>query len=88
MDQAGARIPWTAVCLACDYPLRGLKHHACPECGRVFNPADRSTYRRLPLLTYTGKLYRGELIVIVFVALLLGFITFGIIYSNLLWFLF
>lgn len=34
-----------AVCLGCGYALRGLTRAVCPECGRVFDPTDASTYR-------------------------------------------
>ncbi|HEX2973933.1 MAG TPA: hypothetical protein VHP11_16490 [Tepidisphaeraceae bacterium] len=27
-----------ALCLDCNYSLRGLTEHRCPECGRVFDP--------------------------------------------------
>lgn len=30
-------------CFECDYPLLGLESRRCPECGREFDPADRST---------------------------------------------
>jgi hypothetical protein len=43
----------TARCLGCDYPLRGLPQHRCPECGRVFDPADATTFNpglTLPLI--------------------------------------
>jgi hypothetical protein len=31
-------------CTACGYDLRGLPEHACPECGRPFDPADPQTW--------------------------------------------
>lgn len=73
-----AGIPWTAVCLDCEYPLRGLGHHACPECGRHFSPKDHNTYRRLGVMTYTRKLYRGEFVVAAFVILFIAFLMLGI----------
>ena len=30
-------------CLSCNYPLTGLPSNVCPECGRVFDPADPAT---------------------------------------------
>src|SRR5690349_10031462 len=30
-------------CLGCGYSLIGLLDPRCPECGRVFDPADRTT---------------------------------------------
>jgi ribosomal protein L32 len=71
-------IPWTAVCLECGYSLRGLGHHQCPECGRAFDPADTRTYSRLGIVTYTRKLYRGEIVVGVFLLLFIGFLMFGV----------
>jgi len=29
-----------ALCLGCNYPLRGLRSNRCPECGRPFDPDD------------------------------------------------
>lgn len=34
-----------ARCLGCGYLLRELQETRCPECGRPFDPTDRSTYR-------------------------------------------
>ena len=31
-------------CLGCGYSLMGLTTFRCPECGQVFDPADRRTY--------------------------------------------
>jgi hypothetical protein len=33
-------------CQNCDYSLanRGAAEHRCPECGRVFDPSDASTF--------------------------------------------
>jgi len=31
-------------CKTCHYPLAKLTTHRCPECGRVFDPDDPSTY--------------------------------------------
>jgi hypothetical protein len=30
-------------CRHCQYPLRGLTEHRCPECGQAFDPADATT---------------------------------------------
>jgi len=35
----------TMFCIGCDYVLDGLSEHRCPECGRVFDPEDRKSYR-------------------------------------------
>lgn len=37
--------PVTSWCLECDYSLAGLTENRCPECGRVFDPADPDTMR-------------------------------------------
>ena len=31
------------LCFGCDYPLRGLAGHRCPECGRAFDPDNAAT---------------------------------------------
>jgi hypothetical protein len=36
-------VPDEALCLGCNYPLRGLVSARCPECGRPFDPADPIT---------------------------------------------
>ena len=33
-------------CRQCNYDLRHLSKHACPECGTAFDPGDPSTFRR------------------------------------------
>lgn len=71
-------LPRTAVCLDCEYPLRGLGRCVCPECGRAFDPADTRTYSRLGFVTFTRKLYRGELVVGMFLLLSIGFLMLGI----------
>jgi hypothetical protein len=35
-------------CLSCQYSLAGLIEHRCPECGRRFDPSDRSTFGTSP----------------------------------------
>jgi hypothetical protein len=35
-------------CLGCSYALVGLEESRCPECGRVFDPADLTTYSAKP----------------------------------------
>jgi hypothetical protein len=42
-----------ALCIACNYPLRGLSSTRCPECGREFDPADPWTMEtRRPVPQY------------------------------------
>lgn len=31
-------------CLTCQYDLRNLTEHRCPECGRPFDPSDECTF--------------------------------------------
>jgi uncharacterized protein (TIGR03382 family) len=38
-------------CRQCGYRLFGLSANRCPECGQVFDPANRGTYLRYPPLT-------------------------------------
>ncbi len=41
-------------CRGCAYRLQGLTEHRCPECGRPFDPSDRTTFHtRLA----SGKLF-------------------------------
>ena len=35
-------------CRSCSYPLTGITSQACPECGRVFDLADSTTFRNCP----------------------------------------
>lgn len=35
-------------CLTCDYDLRALPEHRCPECGRAFDPSRPDTFARKP----------------------------------------
>ena len=36
-------------CLSCNYDLRNLPEHRCPECGREFDPNDASTFLSEPV---------------------------------------
>jgi hypothetical protein len=36
-------VPDGALCLSCNYPLRGLSSGRCPECGRAFDPGEPMT---------------------------------------------
>lgn len=56
IDVPLARRTPVALCLDCDYPLNGLLSHACPECGREFNPADPSTMNLWRPLGHAGRL--------------------------------
>lgn len=42
------RLPHGAECLGCQYPLVGVAEPVYPECGREFNPHDRTTYGPKP----------------------------------------
>ena len=79
-QQAIPKISSRAVCLDCEYPLRGLDTARCPECGRGFDPANRSSYRKLDRITYTCRLYAGPLVVGGFIA---AFIIFVVLASVL-----
>jgi hypothetical protein len=39
-----ATVPANALCIGCNYPLRGLTEPRCPECGRPFDLVDRETF--------------------------------------------
>ncbi|MCH8146875.1 MAG: hypothetical protein IH987_02645 [Planctomycetes bacterium] len=38
-------LPESAMCIDCDYFLRGLDVSVCPECGRAFDPSDATTFQ-------------------------------------------
>lgn len=42
-NSSSSRSP-SRTCLGCGYPLSPSVHFHCPECGRGFNPSDRTTY--------------------------------------------
>jgi hypothetical protein len=46
--------PDNRFCLDCGYSLRGLLDPRCPECGRVFDPADPKTWSPRPPLEQRG----------------------------------
>lgn len=63
-------------CIDCAYDLRGLSRHACPECGRWFEPDDPTSYdTRPPFLRWT---YWAPGFVI---ALLVGLLGFGFLFG-------
>lgn len=46
---------WDLACPRCNYPLRGLPSHRCPECGAAFVPAELvQTWTRVRPPRYTG----------------------------------
>lgn len=45
MKEMPVAVPDNALCLGCGYSLRGLADDVCPECGRAFDPGDRSTFK-------------------------------------------
>ncbi|HSV13785.1 MAG TPA: hypothetical protein VLI90_05970 [Tepidisphaeraceae bacterium] len=47
--------PTTGLCLDCNYSLRDLPTPRCPECGREFDPADKTTFNPgRPVPTYAA----------------------------------
>ncbi len=45
----------TKFCAECNYPLEKLRDSRCPECGRLFDPKDPSSFRGTQ--SYPVKLY-------------------------------
>jgi hypothetical protein len=67
----------TIFCLECSYPLDGLKHPRCPECGKPFTFSNPNTYSDRPrssLRDTTLPILTGPLVVIpiVWVAVFFG----------------
>jgi hypothetical protein len=51
-------------CLSCNYDLRDLPEHRCPECGRDFDPNDPRTFAvdrtsRFPLGWFLMGMFAG-----------------------------
>ena len=46
MGQVPAPLPDDALCLTCNYALRGLTSPRCPECGRPFDPDQPLTFNQ------------------------------------------
>jgi len=46
---------YQGLCLACDYPLRGLAENRCPECGRGFDPKDPKSVNPGKSLGWVGR---------------------------------
>ncbi len=74
----GQDMPWNAVCSGCEYPLRGLGHPECPECGLPFDPGDIHSFRRLGVLSYARKAYSGKAVVTVFILTFIAFLMLGV----------
>jgi len=43
-------------CISCNYDLKRLREHRCPECGREFDPRDPSSYVIVRLASRSGRL--------------------------------
>lgn len=71
-----------AVCLDCGYALAGLQSPACPECGRLFEPANLTTYG-LKAPHAPGQI-SGRLIVFILIVSVLGALFWLIVLSMLL----
>lgn len=83
-------------CRSCRYPLSSIGGHACPECGRRFDPADQRTFARRQWRVSIEHLVRATLILtalgsLTFLSLsiwpgVLGDLMFWIAVSFVLWF--
>ena len=85
-----------ATCLDCGYKLRALPEPRCPECGRVFDPADPETmkvpaYAKAPLMrlrTFGEEMIRASIVASALV--ILGRFDVGpvvVLYGIALWIL-
>ncbi len=66
-------------CRRCGYELRGLTAPRCPECGRVFDPANPRTYRRRPIRRWLQRLIRTAVLILAF------FLMLAVIWAWLYW---
>lgn len=85
MRAVNAEVPVAAVCLGCGYRLYALPESRCPECGRVFDPCNPSTFRTprsRAWLSWTPVLWLG------FGALVLSLALLGVFYLLLVIFSF
>lgn len=67
-------IPLNARCQGCGYLLRDLPEPRCPECGRTFDPADRSSmnlpqYRPRSVRTFGGQMIAAAVCALCFAIL-------------------
>lgn len=70
-------------CSKCQYDLRSNTSHECPECGRLFDPNDESSFLSSPI-SVRRRLWLGITagVAIIAVANLFSWFTFG---ETLLW---
>ena len=67
-------------CRRCGYNLAALPEPRCPECGRVFDPADSRTFQRHPLRRWLHHIRRaaaGLLILLLLLAAVWGWFFWG-----------
>ena len=74
-------------CLSCNYELKNLTEHRCPECGRAFDPADPATFRSPGEWQSQSKLWQAALwsftilLLVMFAIQTIGFI-YAVIFSK------
>jgi len=64
-------------CLSCEYPLKGLVEHRCPECGREFDPNDPKTFDDGQRARLYGRWRRAEVAAIAAVFVFSALIVFS-----------
>jgi hypothetical protein len=67
-----SRYTHSKYCLDCGYMLIGLSQDRCPECGRPFDRADRSTFRSYPRLTWPKRIALVLLVIVAVAASAIG----------------
>jgi len=75
-------LPSVARCLGCGYELRGLPEPVCPECGRVFDPTDPTTFDTRTDAQRRRHVFRRVAIVVAVVGLITAFAPRGIMKST------
>ena len=61
-------------CLTCNYDLRKLSEHRCPECGREFEPSDPASFMDGEACSFDTFIFWAKIAWIAFVLVVCGLI--------------